>query len=149
MGQSGSDNRAPERAMARAALAVGGILAVVAFGLGSIFGLGVGVSAAAGVVVAVGGFAGHVLALGWARSVSLTAISAVAFSGFLLLIGLVAGSFVALNTASWFSPKAFGGGILALVPVAFYEAWLARRGKVAELIVDADRATAARSKETA
>src|SRR5438094_675443 len=38
---------------------------------------------------------------------------------------------------------AIGGVLFALVPVALYEAYLARRGRVAELIVDADRAATA------
>src|SRR5919202_1149977 len=72
---------------------------------------------------------------------------AVGLSSFLILIGVVGGLYAVLTqTTSWFAPKAFGGGLLALIPVAFYEAYLARRGRVAELIVDADRAaTAARS----
>jgi hypothetical protein len=134
--------------MARAALAPGVAAAGVAFIAGWLAAdVGTGVSAALGSVVAVGGFAGQVLALGWARTVSLTAVQAVALSGLLVLFGLVFAVYVVLNaTASWFAPKAFGLGLLALVPVAFYEAYQARRGKVAELIVDADRAAAARSK---
>ena len=124
--------------------------AALAFALGSIVGVGVGASAALGVMVAVGGFAAQALALGWARTVSPAAIQAVAFSSFLVLIGLVAGVYAIFNsTASWFVPKAFGGGLLALIPVAFYEAHLARRGRIAELIVDADRAGAERPEGTA
>ena len=133
--------------MAVWALVPGVPAAILAFALGSVVGVGVGASAAIGVVVAVGGFAAQALALGWARRVSLTAIQAVAFSSFLVLIGLVAGVYAGLNaTASWFAPKAFGGGLLALIPVAFYEAYLARRGRIAELIVDADRAATERSR---
>ena len=124
--------------------------AILAFALGSIVRVGVGASAAVGVVVAVGGFSAQALALGWARKVSPTAIQAVAFSSFLILLGLVGGVYLVLSaTGSWFSAKAFGGGLLALVPVAFFEAYLARRGRVAELIVDAERAAAERSKGSA
>jgi len=124
--------------------------AVLAFGLGSIVRVGVGASAAIGVAVAVGGFAAQALALGWARKVSPVATQAVALSSFLILIGIVGGVYVLLSaTAPWFSEKAFGGGLLALIPVAFYEAHLARRGRVAELIVDADRATTRRPKGSA
>ena len=133
--------------MALWALLPGVPAAALAFGIGAIVSVGVGASAAIGVVVAVGGFACQALALGWARRQSLTAIQVVAFSSFLVLIGVVAGVYAALNaTASWFSPKAFGGGLLALVPVTFYEAHLTRRGRIAELIVDADREAAARRK---
>jgi hypothetical protein len=130
--------------MALWALVPGVPAAVLALAIGAIVGPGVGVSAAIGVVAAVGGFAGQALALGWARHVSLTAIQVVAYAGFLVLIGVVGGVYAGLNaTASWFSPKAFGGGLFALIPVALYEAYLARRGRVAELIVDADRAASA------
>ena len=125
-------------------------VAAAAFALGSIVGVGVGASAALGVAVAVGGFAGQALALGWARTVSPTAIQAVAFSSFLIMIGMVGAVYAILNsTASWFVPKAFGGGLLALIPVALYEAHLARRGRIAELIVDADRAGAGRPEGSA
>jgi hypothetical protein len=135
--------------MALAALVPGVPAAVLSFALGSIVHVGVGASAAIGAVVAVGGFCAQVLALGWARRVSPTANQAVAYTGFLLLIGLAVVAFVVLRAAaSWFAPKAFWGGLFALVPSAAYVTHLARRGRIAELIVDADRAaTAARSKE--
>ena len=137
--------------MAVAAIVPGAAAAVLAFALGAVVAdLGVGASAAIGVIVAVGGFAAQVLALGWARAVSLNAVQAVALFGFVVLLGLVFGAYAALNAAaSWFSPKAFGVGLLVLIPVAAYEAYLARRGRVAELIVDADRAATARAKGSA
>src|SRR5438132_4264826 len=105
MAETRGSNPAPERAMAVWALVPGVPAAVLAFALGSIAGLGVGVSAAIGVVVAVGGFAVQALALGWARQQSLTAVQIVAYSSFLVLIGVVGGVYAALNaTASWFSP---------------------------------------------
>jgi hypothetical protein len=137
--------------MAAWAIVPGAAAAVLAFGVGAIVGLGVGVSAALGAATAVAGFCAQVLALGWARGVSPTANQAVALFGFLALLGFVGGIYAALNAGPpWFSPKAFGGGLLALVPVAAFEATLARRGRIAELIVDAERAeTSARSKERA
>ena len=134
--------------MAFYALVPGVVAAGLAFAFGSIVGPGVGASAAIGVAVAVGGFCAQVLALGWARGVSANANMAVALLGFLLLLALVGGVYAALRASGgWFSPKAFGGGLLALIPVAGFEAFLTRRGRIAELIVDADRAaTAARSK---
>ena len=75
---------------------------------------------------------------------------AVAYLGFLLLVAVAVVVFVVLKaTASWFSPTAFWGGLFALVPVAAYVTYLARRGRIAELIVDADRAAAAHPKERA
>jgi uncharacterized membrane protein len=131
--------------MAMWGLVLGVAAAALAFVLGSVVRVAVGASAAIGVLVAVGGFAAQALALGWARQVSLAATQAVALSSFVVLLGLVGGVYAALNaTVSWFSPQAFGGGLLALVPVAFYEAYLTKRGRIAELIVDADRATTER-----
>ena len=136
--------------MALWALAIGVVAAALALGIGSAVRVGVGASAAIGVMAAVGGFAAQALALGWARRVSPTAVQAVALLSFLVLLGLVGGVYAALSaTASWFSPKAFGGGLLALIPVAFSEVYLARRGRIAELIVDADRSSAGRTKGSA
>ena len=136
--------------MALWALAIGVVAAALALGIGSAVRVGVGASAAIGVMAAVGGFAAQALALGWARRVSATAVQAVALSSFLVLLGLVGGVYAALSaTASWFSPKAFGGGLLALIPVAFSEVYLARRGRIAKLIVDADRSSAGRTKGSA
>ena len=130
--------------MALAAVVPGLVLAAIAFGLGAIAGLHVGASAAIGVAVGVGGFCGQVLALGWARGVGPSANQAVALFGFLLLLGFVGGAYAALRASGdWFVPKAFGGGLLALVPIAALEARLVRKGKVAELILDADRAATA------
>jgi hypothetical protein len=127
--------------MALWALLSGLIAAAVAFAIGTVVSVGVGASAAIGVMAAVGGLA---------RQVSPVAVQAVALTSFIVLIGVVAGVYAALNaTASWFSAKAFGGGLLALIPVAFYEAYLARRGRIAELIVDADRAAAKRPEGSA
>ena len=126
--------------MAVAALLVGLPAAVVAFGLGSIGGLGVGASAALGSLAAVGAFVAQVLALGWARTVSPTLVQGMAFGGFLFLLLMVGGVYAVLHaTASWFVPKAFAGGLLALVPVAIFEAHQARHGRIAEVALDADR----------
>ena len=134
--------------MAHAAVLPGVVAAALAFGIGAIVGAGVGASAAIGVVVGVGGFAGQVLALGRAREVGPGANQAVALFGFLVLLAFVGGVYAALKaTGSWFVPKAFGGGLLALIPVAAYEARLVRRGRLAELILDADRASTAASKD--
>jgi MFS family permease len=151
MAENSGSKPSPERAMALAAIAPGAAIAVLAFALGAVVaGLGTGISAALGVGVAVGGFAAQVRARGRARTVSLGAVQGVALFGFLVLLGLVFGAYAALNAAaSWFSPRAFGLGLLALLPVAAYEAYLTRRGRLAELIVDADRAATARAKEKA
>ena len=127
--------------MAAYALVPGVPAAVLAFVFGSLVHVAVGVSAALGAVVAVGGFCGQVLALGWARRIGPGANQAVAYMGFLLLIGVAVVAFVTLRAAaSWFAPKAFWGGLFALVPVAAYVTHLARRGRIAEMILDADRA---------
>jgi len=122
--------------------------AALAFAVGSAVQLSVGASAAIGVAVAVGGFCGQVLALGWARGGSITANQAVAYAGFVVLIALAVSIFVVLRASgSWFVATAFWGGLFALVPVGASVAFSARRGRIAELIVDADRATASRSRE--
>src|SRR5919198_1159849 len=106
-------------------LPIGLILAGVAFGAGLIVGPGVGVSAAIGVLAVLASFVANALALGWARTVSLTAIQAVAFGGFLVRLGFVAGVFLVLKaSASWFSPPAFGAALMTMIPIALYEAYL-------------------------
>ena len=133
--------------MAVSAIVPGLVAAVLAFGIGTIVRPGVGASAALGVAVGVGGFCAQVLALGWARTVGPNANMAVALFGFLLLLGFVGGVYAALKaTGDWFAPKAFGGGLLALVPVAALETYLVRRGRIGELIVDAERAATSASK---
>jgi hypothetical protein len=141
-------SRSPEQVMALWALVPGAIATLLAFGIGAFVRPGVGASAAIGAAVAVVGFCGQVLALGWARTVSLAANQAVALFGFLVLLGAIGGLYAALRTTGpWFSKQAFGGGLLALIPVAAFEARIARRGRLAEAILDADRATtAARTK---
>jgi hypothetical protein len=125
--------------MALRALVPGLLAAGVAFGAGLIVGPGVGVSAAIGVLAVLASFVANALALGWARTVSLTAIQAVAFGGFLVRLGFVAGVFLALKaSASWFSPPAFGAALMTMIPIALYEAYLTRRGSVAEAIAFAD-----------
>ncbi|MFN2542973.1 MAG: hypothetical protein ABR600_00170 [Actinomycetota bacterium] len=136
--------------MALWAVGLGVPAAAIAFGLGSLVRPGVGASAAIGVGAVVASFCANALGLGWARTVSLTATQIVALSGFVIRLAFVIGVYAAFKaTASWFVPIAFGGGLAAILPLAGYEAYLARRGRIAELIVDADRATAARTKERA
>ena len=136
--------------MALWALGLGFPAAGLAFALGSIIRPGVGASAAIGVGAVVASFCANALGLGWARTVSLTATQIVALSGFVIRLAFVIVVYAVFKaTASWFLPSAFAGGLAAIVPLAGYEAYLARRGRIAELIVDADRATAARSKEPA
>jgi hypothetical protein len=130
--------------MAVSAIVPGLVMAAVALGLGAIVRPGVGLSAAIGVVVGVGGFSAQVLALGWARTAGPNANLAVALFGFLVLLGVVGGLYALLRaTGDWFSPAAFGGGLLALVPIAIYETWLVRKGRIGELIVDHERAASA------
>src|SRR5438128_3414436 len=118
MAKSRRNSPSPERAIAAWAFVPGVPAAVLAFAAGSMIHLGVGASAAVGVIVAVGGFCAQVLALGWARGVSATTNQAVAYLGFLLLVAVAVVVFVVLKaTASWFSPTAFWGGLFALVPV--------------------------------
>jgi len=132
--------------MAVSAIVPGLVMAAMAFGLGAIAGIGVGVSAAIGVLLGVGGFCAQVLALSWARQAGPNANMAVALFGFLLLLIVVGGVYAALKASGdWFSPKAFGGGLLALIPIAGYETWLVRKGRIGELIVDHERAATAAS----
>jgi hypothetical protein len=122
--------------MAIRALYPGIPAAAAALGIGSIIRPGVGVSAAIGILAVVASFVANALALGWARTISLTAIPVVAYSGFIVRLAFVVGVFFALKAgASWFSPPAFGGALFAMIPLALYEAYLARRGPLAELLV--------------
>jgi hypothetical protein len=136
----------PERTIALWALVPGVPSVVVALAAGWIVRPGVGVSASLGVVVALVGFCCQVLALGWAREISPTANMAVALFGFLVFLGEIGGAFLVLkSTSDWFLPSAFGLGLLALIPVTVFVAYQTRRGRIAEVILDADRAaTAAR-----
>lgn len=151
MAESKRNSPSPERAIALWALVPGVPAAVLAFALGSIVHLPVGASAGIGAAVALGGFCAQVLALGWARGIGPAANQAVALFGLFVLLGLVAGVFFALkSTAGWFVPKAFAGGLLVLVPVSIFEAHQMRHGRVAEIVLDADRAkTSPRPKERA
>src|SRR5437588_2986984 len=90
MAKSPRSSPTPERAIAAWALVPGVPAAVLAFAIGSFVHVDVGASAAIGVAVAVAGFCGQVLALGWARTVSPTANLGVALFGFVALLGLVA-----------------------------------------------------------
>ena len=120
--------------MATSAIVPGLLMAAAAFGLGAIAGLGVGLSAAIGVVLGVGGFCGQVLALGWARQAGPNANIGVALFGFLALLVVVGGVYAALKaTGDWFSP------------MAAYETWLVRKGRIGELLVDHERAATAAS----
>jgi hypothetical protein len=138
--------------MALWAVVVGVPAIALAFLFGALVNIDVGASAAIGVAAVLASFCANALGLGWARKISVTAIQVVALSGFVVRLAFVIGVYAVLNaTASWFVAGAFGGGLLAMLPLAGYEAYLARRGRVAELIVDADRAAnaAARRKEPA
>src|SRR5437588_7229484 len=90
MAENRRTESSPERAIAASALVPGIAAVVLAFAVGSLVHLNVGVSAALGAAVVVAGFCGQVLALGWARTVSPAANLGVALFGFVALLGLVA-----------------------------------------------------------
>lgn len=128
--------------MVRRALAPGaaGILvsAVAGYVLG---GTVAALSAATGAAVVLANFAAHGLSLAWASRISIPVVQAVALGGFVARLGVIVGLLLLLNTASWFSPLAFGltvvpGTLLLLV----YEARLALRGLGGTLQVPADAA---------
>jgi hypothetical protein len=123
--------------MVRKAILPGIVATLAALGIGAADGgLGVGVSAALGIAVAVSNFAVAGSSLAWAAGVSLTAIQVVALGGFVVRLGLILGLMFALKTMSWFSPLAFG---LAVVPGALtlliYESVLVLKGLGQDLVI--------------
>jgi hypothetical protein len=125
--------------MVRKAIVPGIVATLAAFGVGAAAGgLGVGVSAALGIALAVSNFAAAGSSLAWAAGVSLTAIQVVALGGFVVRLGVILGLMFALNTLSWFSPVAFG---LAVVPgtlaLLVYESVLVLKGLGQGLVIPA------------
>lgn len=122
--------------------------AVAAFVLASAVGwllAGAGAAASAGIGIAVVylNFAANGLSLAWASTISVVAVQAVAFIGFIVRLSVVVAVMFALNTLAWFSPVAFG---LTVVPATMlllvFEARLAIRGLGAQLQIPADPAAA-------
>ena len=128
--------------MVRRALVPGLAATALAAAVGTVLdGPGVGASAAIGVAVVVLNFALHGLSLAWAAGVSITAVQAVAFGGFVVRMGAIVGLLFALRLLPWFSTLAFA---LAVVPATFlllgYEARLMLRGVGAGLDLPPDPA---------
>jgi hypothetical protein len=131
--------------MVRKAIVPGIVATLAAFGVGAAAGgLGVGVSAALGIALAVSNFAAAGSSLAWAAGISLTAIQVVALGGFVVRLGVILGLMFALNTLPWFSPVAFG---LAVVPgtlaLLVYESLLMLKGLGQGLVIPAPGAPAA------
>jgi len=114
----------PEREIALRAILAGCVVAVAAFGAGFLInGLNAAVSALLGVVVVAGTFAGYVVVLGWARSISPTALQVAALGGWLIRLSIFVGVLVALRPLDWFDVAGFGfAGLVAAGAVAIYEA---------------------------
>jgi hypothetical protein len=116
--------------MVARALLLGAAAAPVAYGAGyAAGGAGAAASALIGVAVVVLNFAAHGLSLAWAARTSPAVLQAVALGGFLVRMGIIFGTLVALDRTAFFSPLAFGltvaVGVLALLA---YEARLVARG---------------------
>jgi len=125
--------------MAGRAIVPGALAAIVALVVGSIVGgLGVGVSAALGVIVAVSNFAVNAYALGWARKQSPTAVQVVALGGYIVRIGIVVGLIFLLRLFPWFDTMAFGIAVIsAAILLLIYETKLVLGGLGAELEIPA------------
>jgi hypothetical protein len=116
--------------MVARALLLGAAAAPVAYGAGyAAGGAGGAASALIGVAVVVLNFAAHGLSLAWAARMSPAVLQAVALGGFLVRMGVIFGTLVALDRTAFFSPLVFGltvaVGVLALLA---YEARLVARG---------------------
>jgi hypothetical protein len=123
--------------MVRKAIVPGIVATLACLGIGAAAGgLGVGVSAALGIALAVSNFAVAGTSLAWAAGISLTAIQVVALGGFMVRLGVILGLMFALKTLSWFSPLAFG---LAIVPgtlaLLIYESILVLKGLGRDLVI--------------
>jgi hypothetical protein len=120
----------PEREMVARALLPGAAAAVLAFVLGLAFADGrTAWSAALGVAVALANFVASAQLLGWAASVSLTAVQLVVLVGFVVRLGMIVGLMVALSITAWFSATAFGLAVAPATLLLFaYEALLLVRG---------------------
>ena len=123
--------------MVAAALAAGALAAPVAYLAGmAAGGPGAGASALIAVAVVTLNFAAHGLSLAWAARTSPIVLQAVALGGFLVRMGIIFGTMVALDRTAFFSPLVFGltvaAGVLALLA---YEARLVARGLGGEVEV--------------
>jgi hypothetical protein len=121
--------------MARRALGPGIGALLVAFIVGAIVGgPGTGVSAALGVGVILANFVANVLAIAWARGVSLVAIQVVAYAGFVIRLGIVLALLFGLQAFGWFDPAAFGLAALgSAILLLVYESKLVLSGLGSEL----------------
>lgn len=132
--------------MVRRALMPALLALALATVLGWVLG-GPGAAASAGIGIALVylNFAANGLSLAWASTISVVAVQAVAFGGFIVRLAVIIAAMVALNTLGWFSPVAFG---LAVIPATMlllaFEARLAIRGLGGSLQIPAD-ASAARA----
>lgn len=116
--------------MVARALALGAAALPVVAGAGWwLGGPGAALSASLGVAIVVLNFAAHGMSLAWAAGVSPIALQVVALGGFLVRMGVIFGTLLALDRTDFFSPLAFGVsvavGVLALLT---YEARLVSRG---------------------
>ena len=127
----------PERAMVSIAVLPALAAAVVAFGLGTLLASpAAGLSAGLGIVAILGHFALAGLSLAWAAGISVPVVAAVALGGWLLRLGLFAGTMYVLGLFSWFSAAAFGlTAVPAFILLLIVEAMLVLKGTGERLIL--------------
>lgn len=104
----------PERELIRRALPPALPAAALSYLLGHLGG-GPGAGASAALAVALVGlnFAAAGISIGWAATISPTAVVAVGLGGFAIRLAVLFAAMALLDGLAWFSPLAFG---LALVP---------------------------------
>jgi hypothetical protein len=103
----------PERDLARRLVPLAAPVAAAAFLVGSaIGGPGAGASAAIGVAAVAANLAAHAASIGWAAGVSAAAVLLVGVGGYALRIGTFALGLLLLDRLAWFSPVAFVTGFV-------------------------------------
>jgi hypothetical protein len=128
--------------MVRRALVPGAVAALLAAAVGAALGgPEAGVSAAIGVLVVLANFAAHGWSLAWASRISIALVHAVALGGFLGRMVVVLGLMFLLDSASWFSPVAFGAAVVpGTLALLLFESRLVLRGLGGQLQIPADPA---------
>lgn len=127
----------PEREMVRRVAPWGLPAALVALLIGApAGGWGTGASAPLGVALVVLNFVAAGLSLARAARVSLTAYAWVVMGGFVVRLGVILGVMAALNRLSFFSPLAFGLGVVpSLLALLALEMRLYARGLGRGLVI--------------
>ena len=114
----------PERELIRRVTPFALPVAVLAFGVGWLFGgSGAAWSAAIAIAIVYVNFVANALSLAWAAGISPTMVSIVGIGGYVVRLLIYTIALVLLNQLEWFSPVAFALALVpAIVALLIYEA---------------------------